>query len=133
MTGLPARGREYFCIRLHHLFGSLARLPKRGGAYVALWSGLFSFRSLLQPFPPCLQNFLLQTVFLPVTALLLHSIELSFPLNQRSSSPPCKLVFKTWFLSPPPPPHVYNFFSFFFPPSILYFLPEKAVDAIPEK
>ena len=41
VTGLPARGREYFCIRLHHLFGSLARLPKRGGAYVALWSGLF--------------------------------------------------------------------------------------------
>ena len=33
-----ARGREYFCIRLHHLFGSLARLPKRGRAYVALWS-----------------------------------------------------------------------------------------------
>ena len=41
MTGLPARGREYFCIQLQHLFGSLARLPKRGGAYVALWSGLF--------------------------------------------------------------------------------------------
>ena len=40
VTGLPARGRDYFCIRLHHLFGSLARLPKRGGAYTALWSGL---------------------------------------------------------------------------------------------
>ena len=82
-----------FCVllRMRELYVSHSHLQKK----TAWWSCLLllcstnlefaSFRSPSQPFPPCLQNLVLQTVYWPVITFL----------YQSSSSPPYKLVFET--------------------------------------